>query len=301
MTKGTVVTTTNKVVTTTETTKGTTVETESTATNGVVSKISSASSKVSKEALDSLKLTDEYFNPPSVAQSANSGTPTDASGLPRQPIGAIDLADGRAEGIAVADEAKRIKGYESNASVITTPQILTLAPGSIIGISGNLVPPPFDREWRVSSVRHKFPGGVTEIQFYTPQAAPPQATVTVANTATTDSSPVQPGSQMPGGWIMPCAGRTGDGYGSRPGRSPGYMHRILDIANNLNTPIVAMNDGVVEDVVGHCRVGDKRCGGGWGNHTATQPLRWMRPFPQLAAPYISNFLMVTPTMECGLV
>ncbi len=249
VTKGAVVTTTNKVVTTIETTKGTTIETENTASNGVISKTSSSNSKVSKEALDSLKLTDQYFNPPPAPVTANPEKPTDVFGLPRQPIGAIDLADGRAEGIAIADESKRIKGYESNASVITTPEILTLAPGSIIGISGNLVPSPFDREWRVSSVRHKFPGGVTEIQIYTPQAAPPQQLASPSTPAASDATISTAPAAAPGKFIFPVpkgATTIGDGYGTRRGRPPGYMHKILDVTAPMGTPAVAMADGVVK-------------------------------------------------------
>ncbi|NDJ20950.1 peptidoglycan DD-metalloendopeptidase family protein [Nostoc sp. B(2019)] len=257
-------TTIKKVVTTTETTTGTTIETEDIAANGVITKSSTSNSQVSRAALSSLTL--KADEPPSVPVTANPGKSEDGAGMPRQAIGAIDLADGRAQGEAIADEAKRIKGYESEATVITTPEYLAIAPGQIIGISGELVPAPFNREWRVSSVSHKFPGGVTQLQFYTPQAAPATNATPVANTPTTAVAQTELGSQAPGGWIMPCAGRTGDGYGARAGRSPGYRHKILDIANSLGTPIVAMNDGVVEDVVGHCRVGDKRCGSGWGNY-----------------------------------
>ncbi|MBW4677759.1 MAG: peptidoglycan DD-metalloendopeptidase family protein [Desmonostoc geniculatum HA4340-LM1] len=252
-------TTIKEVVTTTETTTGTTIETEDIAANGVITKSTTSNSQVSKAALASLTLKAE--DPPSAPVTANPGKSEDGAGMPRQAIGAIDLADGMAQGEAIADEAKRIKGYESEATVITTPEYLTITPGQIIGISGELVPAPFNREWRVSNVSHKFPGGVTQLQFYTPQAAPATNAAPVATAATT---PTVVG-QAPGGWIMPCGGRTGDGYGPRPGRSPGYRHKILDIANSLGTPIVAMNDGVVEDVVGSCRVGDKRCGGGWGN------------------------------------
>ncbi len=145
-------TTTKKVVTTTETTTGTTIETEDIAANGVITKSTASNNKVSKEALASLTL--KADKPPSVPVTANPGKNEDGAGMPRQAIGAIDLADGRAQGEAIADESKRIKGYESEATVVTTPEYLAIAPGQIIGISGELVPAPFNREWRVSSVSH---------------------------------------------------------------------------------------------------------------------------------------------------
>lgn len=236
-----------KVTETIETIKGTTINTDDIDANNIIRKSSTSNSKVTKAALESLKLKDE--TPPTVA-TANPGTPTNATtGLPKQPIGAIDLADGRAEGLEIANESKRIKGYESSATVKTTPEILTLAPGSIIGISGNLVPEPFDREWRVYSVSHKMPGGTSSITFYTPQAAPPQTnSVTPTPTGTTNSVP----SSAPGKFIFPVpSGATsiGDGYGTRAGRPPGYMHKILDVTAPQGTPVVAMADGVVKEVI----------------------------------------------------
>ncbi len=243
--KVTGVTTIKKITTTVETTTGTTIETEDIDANGVITKSTTSNSKVSKAALASLTLKAE--DPPPQPVTANPGKSTDDAGMPRQAIGAIDLADGRAGGEAIADEAKRIKGYESEATVITTPEYLAIAPGQIIGISGELVPAPFNREWRVSSVSHKFPGGVTQLQFYTPQAAPATNAAPVATTATTATAPIA----APGKFIFPVpkgASSIGDGYGTRKGRPPSYRHKILDVAAPMGTPFVAMADGVVTAV-----------------------------------------------------
>ncbi|MCC5636328.1 peptidoglycan DD-metalloendopeptidase family protein [Nostoc sp. CHAB 5844] len=239
-------TTIKKVVTTTETTTSTTVETEDIAANGVITKSTTSNNKVSKAALNSLTLKPD--EPPPQPVTANPGKNEDGAGMPRQAIGAIDLADGRAEGEAIADEAKRIKGYESEATVITTPEYLLVVPGQIIGISGELIPEPFNREWRVSNVSHKFPGGVTQLQFYTPQAAPATDAAPVASTtAGTATAPVA----APGKFIFPVpkgASSIGDGFGTRPNRPKGYLHKILDVAAPMGTPLVAMADGVVSQV-----------------------------------------------------
>lgn len=267
-----VTTTTKKIVVTIETNKGTEITTENIAANGTVTKFKTSNNRVTKEALDSLRIEDVSTS--AEVATANPGTPYDpTTGLPKQPVGAIDLADGRAEAIALQDEVRRIKGYESQGQIITTPELLTVVPGSIIGISGDLVPSPFDREWRISAIGHRFPGGVSQLSFYTPQGIAQGSAIAPTPQAT--SAPATPTVQpnippSSGGWIMPCSGRTGDGYGPRPGRNPSYRHRILDIAAPGGTPVVAMNDGVVVDTKTGCRVGDINCGGKWGNWTLVQ-------------------------------
>ncbi|MGL5196712.1 MAG: hypothetical protein ACRC8Y_24230, partial [Chroococcales cyanobacterium] len=73
--------------------------------------------------------------PPSSLAAQSNPFAEEKTGLPTQEIGAIDLADGKAEAIAIKDESRRVKGYESSASFKTTPEALTLAPGSIIAIA----------------------------------------------------------------------------------------------------------------------------------------------------------------------
>jgi Peptidase_C39 like family len=120
----------------------------------------------------------------------------DAYGLPKQPAGIIDLADGRAEAQAIADESKRVKGYESSAVLHSTEAILQLVPGQIIALSPRLFPEPFDREWRVSEVKHDFATMQTSIAFYTPQL-PPDAGIAGPAAAATGVTP-------PGALPVPC-------------------------------------------------------------------------------------------------
>mgnify|MGYP000025785801 FL=1 len=169
--------------------------------------------------------------------------------LPAQEIGAIDIADGKAEAKALIDESRRVKGYESSATLITTPETLLIVPGSIIALSGDIFPEPFDREWRVSSVKHS--GGKTSLQFYTPQAAKPETSSSNTSTGVTQfptgSGNLETSNLKPGGFIFPIpkgATTIGDGYGTRAGRAAGYMHKILDITAPQGTPMVAMADAI---------------------------------------------------------
>lgn len=186
---------------------------------------------------------------------------TSVTGLPKQEIGSIDLADGRAEALTIKDEARRVKGYESQASLVTTPEALTLAPGSIIAVDSSVAPDPFNREWRIASVRHTLSiGGMrTELQFYSPQAASSQSSPTPSSDAATT-----PAELKPGGFIVPCSGKTGDGLGA------GRRHAGIDIANVQGTPIVASCDGTVYKTQTGCRVGDQHCHGGYGNNVVLQ-------------------------------
>lgn len=184
------------------------------------------------------------------------------TGLPKQEIGSIDLADGKATAADLSDEAKRVKGYESSCSLVTTPELLTLAPGSIIAVSDDCAPDPFCREWRVSSVRHSLEAGRfrSELSFYSPQAQKDSTASTSNDTATSSTASTPTSGQN--SFIVPCSGTTGDGIGA------GRNHKGIDIANAAGTPIVASAEGVVYSTLTSCRIGDLECGGGFGNYIA---------------------------------
>lgn len=112
----------------------------------------------------------------------NSLLPESVTGLPSQQVGAIDLADGKATGEAIRDESRRVKSYESSATIVTSTEALRLAPGSVIAIAeacfdNEDARSAFAKEWRLSSVTHSLQSGKleTQLSFYTPQAQkPPQ-------------------------------------------------------------------------------------------------------------------------------
>jgi murein DD-endopeptidase MepM/ murein hydrolase activator NlpD len=183
----------------------------------------------------------------------------DNFGLPKQPAGIIDLEDGRAEGQAIADEAKRVKGYESTCVLLSTEEVLQIVPGEIIGFSSRIFPEPFDREWRVSEVRHDWAQGTTTINFYTPQKAP-EGTLAPApgQTVATDTPAGKLANPMPG----TMRGTPFDPSGAIRGRP----HRGIDLASGGGKhQLLAAESGTVTDVQTGCTVGDTGCGGGYGN------------------------------------
>jgi muramidase (phage lysozyme)/biotin carboxyl carrier protein len=214
------------------------------------------------------------FGVTGAATSAVHGTAIpDASitGLPKQEIGSIDLADDRrAQAVDLQNEQRRVRGYESSCTLVTTPEVLTLVPGSILGISDEVGPPPFNREFRVASVRHtlSIAGMRTEVQMYSPQAAKADSSTTGTSGMATSSSPASVTEVKPGGFVLPCTGRTGNGVNG--GGNGKRRHHGVDIANVQGTAIVASASGVVYKVINGCGVGDFGCGGGYGNNVVIQ-------------------------------
>ncbi len=190
---------------------------------------------------------------PTAAPGAGAAATADpTTGLPNQQPGFIDLADGRAEAQTIADESRRVKGYEDEVLLVMNPDTLKLVPGEIVALSKRLFPDAFATEKRIGGVAHDFAAGTTVLQLYTPQAALP-AGAAVAPAPGEVATPTQfaTPATAPGKFIFPVpkgATTIGDGYGTRRNRPPGYMHTILDITAPVNTPAVAMADGVVTAV-----------------------------------------------------
>jgi murein DD-endopeptidase MepM/ murein hydrolase activator NlpD len=210
--------------------------------------------------------------PESAAKPAEGATPASTgdavTGLPKQEIGAIDLADGKAEASAIADESKRVKGYESSATVLTTDAVLAIAPGSIIGLSRNIVPETFATEWRVGQVTHTLSQGkmTTTLNFYKPQKqkAASSGGISIA------------GSEVLGGNVP--AGKMQNPMPGTPRGTPfdpagvirGRKHLGIDMSGGSGNKILAAESGKVTDTENSCVVGDRKCGGGYGNLVVIQ-------------------------------
>lgn len=182
---------------------------------------------------------------------ATPGAAGDKIGLPRQEIGSIDLADGEAAAQEIKDESKRVKGWPGNATIITTPEALLLAPGSIIGIDEQVAPGIFSREWRVGSVKHVLQRGSfrTDIEFYTPQAAKnAQASPTPGATPTDSSGPTNAGGFAE---PMKLEGNSSASEKTEWGYARGRLHNGLDYggygAGSDPDGVFASKDGVVVD------------------------------------------------------
>lgn len=201
-------------------------------------------------------------------------SPESVTGLPKQEVGAIDLADGRAEAQAIQDEQRRVKGYESRAELIATPESLTLAPGSIIGISRDCVPETFAREWRVGSVTHTMQGGrfTTSLDFYSPQAAKAGSGSSGGGSITLPEASELNSTQSASGWAspMPVAGNSSCGAKCEFGYARGRLHAGIDYGGygSGSDPdgVFAASNGIViyaDRMGGYGRTVDIKRSDGW--------------------------------------
>jgi murein DD-endopeptidase MepM/ murein hydrolase activator NlpD len=201
---------------------------------------------------------------PESAAKTESGEKTPSTvGLPSQQIGAIALSTGTAQAAELKAEAQRVKGYPGSAKVIASPESLTLSPGSIIGISPDSVPPSFAREYRLSNVTHTLSAGgfVSNLEFYTPQAAKKADGGINLTGEQTDVSNI-PGDKLANPMPGAARGTPFDPIGTIRGRP----HTGVDLADFGSKPLIAAGDGTIVDIKTGCVVGDRGCGGGYGNY-----------------------------------
>lgn len=189
--------------------------------------------------------------------------------LPDQEVGAVDIADGKAEAKDLKVEANRIKGYQGTVSFKTVPEALSLAPGSIIAIADECFPscPSVCREWRIEKVKHTFQNGKLEttIDFYTPMGFKVPLNLPTPGTGLVQTGAAQAGAAAPvppeavGGFLCPMM--PNPGYTSGYGMRESGMHYGIDICDSsLN--VVAAADGVVIETENNCVDGDDGCPGG---------------------------------------
>jgi murein DD-endopeptidase MepM/ murein hydrolase activator NlpD/predicted chitinase len=190
--------------------------------------------------------------------------------LPNQPIGSVDVADGEATGLALAEEAERltVQAYPITITMGLAPENLALAPGSVIaiapdcfesGTAGSL----FGREWRISSV--EFSGGAETAHTCTVQAYSPQKVTNAAARPTTQQNTGSAGAPATLGTPV-SAGQLGNialanpvpnsvitsefGHRDSPGGIGSTDHKGIDFAppGGGNPPVLAAADGVVVEV-----------------------------------------------------
>jgi murein DD-endopeptidase MepM/ murein hydrolase activator NlpD/muramidase (phage lysozyme) len=164
--------------------------------------------------------------------------------------GATDTQDS-----ARRETEARYKGIIAEFQFPATPEGLTLDPDTAFFTKS--LTQFLDRAWVIESITHAYSvssGLITSGSCYTPlKASTPLPTEAVTEGETPPLNPT--------GFIRPCAGPVTSGF--RTARRP--RHQGVDLGAPEGTPIYASADGIVTDALNRCVLGDRACGGRYGN------------------------------------
>ncbi|MBD2409502.1 hypothetical protein FACHB389_10675 [Nostoc calcicola FACHB-389] len=165
-------------------------------------------------------------------------------------------------------DEERVKGILASTNFPTNEEALILTPDTPFQTKG--ISKTSDRFWVVESVGHKYESGKfsTSVSLYSPlknkNPTPKINNPTAIASTTANNTPIQstfdpsaPKFIRPVGKQYPLT----SGYGQRGGR----LHAGVDIGCPVGTPVVSSASGVVASTVTECQVGDRGCGGRYGN------------------------------------
>lgn len=198
-------------------------------------------------------------SPIGAGTSTQTGTTgADTARIAPRTTGETDSVDS-----ARREAEQRIKGIVADFELPTTVDVLLLAPDSPFMTRG--VSTFLDRVWVVESINHRYTvgGGLKSGgSCYTPMKDRNPAPATPGNRAA--GGPVPP--LNPNGFMRPMRGPITSQF--RTARRP--RHQGVDIGAPTGTPVVAAADGVVSAVQTGCVVGQRSCGGRYGNFVFIQ-------------------------------
>lgn len=193
-------------------------------------------------------------NPVGTGTGQNAGT----TGSDTAPTAPRTTGQTDSEDTARRENELRIKGIIADFELPTTPEALLLDPDTPFRTKG--ITQFLDRVWVIESINHRYDlsGGLrTTGTCYTPMKSrfPPSG----SNDGSTTPGSVPP--LNPNGFIRPMQGPITSRF--RTARRP--RHNGVDIGAPAGTPIYASADGTVSDVKNSCLLGDRSCGGRYGN------------------------------------
>lgn len=226
------------------------------------------------------------------SQSVASTTGTNLASIKPLTDGSTDLADSDRK----ANE-QRVKGIMVSFETPTTPEILTVTPDDILltdGLSEFL-----DRVWVIESISHTLSatsGWKTKGSAYTPLRN--KYPTPAASTEQPGQAGAENDERNPGGFIWPTKTRT---ITSPFGPRSRGNHRGIDIGSPTGEACFASADGTVTQVVTGCRVGDRACGGRYGNVIyMSHPGGFETRYAHLSRLDVTNGQSITQGQQIGL-
>lgn len=162
-----------------------------------------------------------------------------ATGKPADPPKASLTAESQQAATVMKSRVKRLKGLPSSFTVPLSNSTLVLEPLQAVVTEG--LPGVLSRIWAIDKVEHKLKDSITVLSCYSPvevpDNSPEQSSVPGA---TSDAKPTMQGYIRPAtGFVVTSPTAAVRSVGTSP-------HCGEDLGCPIGTPVVAMNDGVVE-------------------------------------------------------
>lgn len=195
------------------------------------------------------------------------------------------------------ENEKRVKGIQATASFPTTEQTLLITPDSPFQTKGISV--TADRFWVVASVKHNYSGGAmkTDVSLYSPLKNKRPTTDVNTSIQSSSASSVPFDADAPA-FIRPTTGPITSKHRTENPRRP--THKGIDYGAPTGTAVVAAAAGTVTNAVTGCRLGDRSCGGRYGNWIEiTHGGGWTTRYAHLSAVNVTVGVAVSRGQKIG--
>jgi murein DD-endopeptidase MepM/ murein hydrolase activator NlpD len=196
--------------------------------------------------------------PPAPSPESTTGSAT----APVQGTIAPDSEVTQEDAAAGSDNAKRVKGFPAKVTAFTSAEMLQVTPDTPVRTEG-FQADFLNRVWIVDTIEHSWKGSLkTAIALYTPMKPKFNIAAGAAGAPATTSTIAPPKGKL----VNPHPGAARGTPFDPGGAIRGRPHAGIDLAKDSNpAPMLAAFTGIVSDVEAGCQLGDRGCGGGYGN------------------------------------
>ena len=238
------------------------------ATGGTIGTVSALAGAVAESAIAGVTNTAVVTDSGAVRVDSSTVKPsapestTGSATAPVQGTIADDSEVTQEDAAAGNDNAKRVKGFPAKVTAYTSAEMLQVTPDTPVRTEG-FQADFLNRVWVVDTIEHSWKGSLkSAIALYTPMKPKYNIAPGGAGAQQTTTTVAPPKGKMTNPHPGAARGTPFDPGGAIRGRP----HAGIDLAKDSNpAPMLAAFTGIVSDVESGCQVGDRGCGGGYGN------------------------------------